>query len=542
MKHINIKSALLRLLVLAGAAASIMGCTDVEADPNDIVWPVPQVNVFEPAEAVVGSEVTLRGEALSKVNSVQLGGITCEVISLGENELKVKLPRRIEQNPFTLRNQYRQQSETAEMFKPIYLAVENVQYPDRIVAGSNISIKGDNVDLVDKVYLNSTELSVNFTSAKEDEIKVTVPSDQAFGETAILSMTTLQGNEVPVSDPIPMFYGSKPAAGDLVLMDFEDGVNQVIEPSWTNVTITSGINLDPAVKAAVGSNYQGMKLDAANRSGDWNWFGYVEMALPDLSDFNDPHLTFYLNTNGTDVYAQAEMLKGGSKFGGDLVSRSSTNGWEIVSFPIASINGDWGAEEGSDRLRIAFTTADLPNNMEIYLDQVMITDGKKVEISIDNFESGIDHFTAADWTGVPSTHGLNLSGLSAYEGSNYQSVILNEADRGGDWSWFGYLEYAHPDLSDFKDPYLTFYMHTNGTEVYIQCERLIDGAKYGGDLVSRDAVTEWTVVSVPLSSINGDWGTDEGDDRLRIAFTTADLAGMEIHIDDIKVTEGKVTM
>lgn len=164
------------------------------------------------------------------------------------------------------------------------------------------------------------------------------------------------------------------------IYDFEDG-----NYTWDNSqSPTHGINL-ASIPDGAGAKY--LTVQKAGVSS-WNWLGAVVNSNDvDLSTYDDPYISFMLNTGSEKGYVQIEVWENNTKWGGDSDKQNylfQTNGeWVPVTLKLSAILGNWGGDASEfnpagvlDYVKIGFTTGNVASgNYEISIDDIYISDG-----------------------------------------------------------------------------------------------------------------------------------------------------------------------
>jgi hypothetical protein len=172
-----------------------------------------------------------------------------------------------------------------------------------------------------------------------------------------------------------------------VLFDFEDGVNPY------SGSASSSIKSGGAVPSIEGNNY--LSVTKANVA-KYEWTGDIaSYESVDLSDYTDPHLSFWINTGSASGNLQVEVVQAGTKWGSNPFAAESnewggyavkTEGeWKLYSFRMSELlTSKW---EGSgtafdpkgvlDYIKIGFSSSNIDNApYEVNIDHVVISDGK----------------------------------------------------------------------------------------------------------------------------------------------------------------------
>lgn len=204
-------------------------------------------------------------------------------------------------------------------------------------------------------------------------------------------------------------------------------------------------------------------------------------------------------------------------------------------------------------------------------EKVILPPGSNPILMFD-FEDNVNRYTP--WTGSPihgdEESGINISGIAAYEnggGSKYQTVRVSDIT--SDWSYFGEVAYGDKagiadytaiDLSDFRDPHITFLVNTGGNACRLMYE-VYESQKFANHVDIMATSGEWQWVSIPIGrNVSfSDWGSNgwDGDDAdgeldytkiryIQIGMGTGDLRdngynAWEINMDNFQITDGAVS-
>lgn len=162
--------------------------------------------------------------------------------------------------------------------------------------------------------------------------------------------------------------------------NFEDNINPY------SGSAQSGLNLS-GIPTKSGDRYLTVRL--ANASS-WNWTGDMNANGPiNLAAVNDPHINFWVNTNGKSGYLQLETNQANVKWGANTNTTDymlTTTGWKLYSFRLTALGWEkWGGAGTAaaidprgvlDYLKFGFSTGNIASApYEINLDDVFISDG-----------------------------------------------------------------------------------------------------------------------------------------------------------------------
>ena len=558
---------LLYLFVIAALTLIVPGCDDNNwSEDYDIDWPVSAIESISAEEVTIDDIVTITGTNLDKVYKIYLADQECAIVdgSATATQIQFVVGRRASTGFIKLENVYDRVFETTLTVKVNYPGVNVTSWPDKLVSGEAFTIEGENVDLITEVIINGQVVKISNPS---ETTKISVPTAGMVlipGETASIQLVALgelnesEKSEIPIEAPSDIFEAASP----IVLWDFESGAPVMEEIE--NAPEQADINLGGLTKAR-GNNYYSV-INPGETSG-WKTYFYIKYGQSvDLSEFHEPNITFLVNTNGKRGYINPFMTQDGSRVDNHLNDGNAnenlkygdnyaveTNGWEWRSYPIKKLFKDFNATGVFDDIEMRFISGNVangdvnPEDFEIHVDQIMITDGPVNPIA------KIFDFEEAEPTYEENTpganYGLNLTGVDLGAGDQYYSVTIAEVP--GSWKWMGAIgNYNAVDLSTMIDPHISFIVNTGGKKGMVQVETWQNDTKWGGSVDVTNYFLEtdgWTPVTVRLADMLGNWGGDASEfdptapiDYVKLGFTTGNIesGAYEVNIDDVYITDG----
>ncbi len=563
MKKIN---QFIYLFVITTMVLLASGCEDKQwGEDYDIEWLVSTISSISSDDVMVDDIVTISGENLDKVYKVYLSGKECTVVegSASASQIQFVVGRRATTGFLSLTNLYdREYTYEGATVKVSYPEIVVTGWPNKIVAGEAFTIEGDNVDLITSVTINEQVVAISNPS---ETGKISVPTAGLIlvpGETATIVIAGLgeiaeyEKTEIPIEEPTDVFEPAQP----IILWDFESGEPEMV--NIENAPQQAGLNLGGVSKAR-GNNYYSV-INNGETSG-WKTYFYIRYGQSvDLSEFHEPNLTFLVNTNGKRGYINPFMTQDGSekdnhltnananedlKYGDDYAVQ--TDGWEWRSYPIEKLFADFNPTGVFDDVAMRFITGNVangdPEDFEIHVDQIMITDGPVNPVAkVFDFE---DAEPTYEENVAGATYGLNVAGIDLGAGDSYYTVKIDNVP--GSWQWMGAIgNYNAIDLNSVVDPHISFLVNTNGNKGMIQVETYQNDTKWGGSIESVNYYVEttgWEPISLRLSDILGNWGGDASEfdpsvalDYVKLGFTTGNIESgtYEINIDDVYITDG----
>jgi len=565
MKYYCNKSPLGYAFVCSLGVILFLGCTKSKnfSAEYDIPWPVPVITSFTPVKDTVGKTITITGSHFEKISKITIGmpETQADIISSTPTSIVVKIPRTVAVGPITIYTNYKQTVASTVVFTPVYLDVTVTTWPTRIIRGQAFVIGGKNMDMVLEVEVDGHKIAITqVAGASADQLSI---STQGFilPDQIMVKITKVKAGitngmspSIKVENPSTFFVPVDP----IVIFDFETGANPFT--LYSGKTATSGFNTSGAPKGR-DAKYLTVQMAAA---AAWDGIGEVNSTSSiNLSAFHKPALTFLVNTRGKDGYMQVQLTQNATKWGMHFKAANSiydynlkTNGWTWVSMELTTANlENWGGSATSfdplgtiDAVQLGFKRGNGTSpDYEINLDQLMITDGLQKPVNkLFDFEDNVNPYSGT------ATSGINQSGIASKSGNNYLTVGLTNAAK---WNWTGDINKSGPiDLSKIVNPYVNFWINTNGKMGFFQMETNQASVKWGGDLNSTDyfvQTTGWKRYSLRLADINwskwGGTGTAASLDAkgildyFKIGFSTGNITGpYEVNIDDVYISDGQM--
>lgn len=562
----------IKLIAYAGIGALFLftsACEEEDPITNDVQEALITSEISELSDNAVdvGAEYTISGSRLDLVASASLGGKNVEILSKDESSLTFRVPRIFQTGPVSVTNKYKRTSSTEQTLAPVYPEIRISGWPAAITAGEAINVQGTNVDLINKINITVTDVNtefhpssligtqfeVQFNGEGADPSSVNIPTrniNLPFGSTIRISAEgynniTENANspaDIAVIAPSDFFDPVEP----IVLWDFEDGVNPLQEPQNSVVYSLNGSD----IPKGIGQHYLTIKKDA---TPGWTDFGYIDIGEPiDITDFHEPHLSFYINTGQSGGgYFQLEDGQGNwYHFRAQPDDyKFVTEGWEWRSYDLNEVLDGQPLDFSNFQVRLFFKSGNVgnsaPENFELNLDHVMITDGPvQVAKVLFDFESGDNAFITNGGTATISTG----NGVASIQGDNFISVTKSPI--AGAWDWTGELLVGETDLSELARPYINFWLNTGNNYGNIQILIMQDGSETGAnpfDKVENDfggytinTEGEWRFYSFSMADLwpNNDVGAPI--EQIKVGFTAGNQASgaFEVNMDYMTITDG----
>lgn len=536
------------------AVMALVACEKEEfSEDYDIPWPIPTITAVSPETAEIESQVTVAGTNLDKTNVIRIGTAQAEIVSKSATEVVLKVPRVVDPGIINLTTSFKRDATSTVTFTPTYPATEVTEWPQVLAPGGNFTLKGTNVDLITEARINGQSIEVDGSSGTPEEVLVSTAGISLVAGDVITITITARGGitgdatspEITVSEPSVKFEALDP----IVLFDFENAVDIFQPQAASGVTPSSTID-GAALDKARGNHYFSLTASQVN---SWQDMGFIELdQAVDVSNFNQPHLSFLVNTNGHEGYFQLEDGQGNwyHFLQGDDNYKFSTQGWEWRSYDLNEVLDGRELDLANFQTRLFFKSGNVgsgsPADFEINLDQVMVTDGPiDIRAIAFDFEDGVDTYSGN------AASGINLGGVVPLQGNNYLTVTKEST---GAWDWHGDAGYyTAVDLSSFTCPVVSFWVNTNGNNGNIQIETTQNGTKWGSNPFAEEGYTiqtnGWVLYNFEMSKLfTENWGggtATEFDpkgiiDYIKIGFSTGnqDSGTYEINIDAFYISDG----
>lgn len=370
-------------------------------DALTIIYSQPVLSVI-PEGGQINEEVVIEGENLEYINQLILGETEATIVSQTTSELVFTVPFILE-NQVTLSYTYSKEQGTQTVtleengFNVLKSWPTINSIPKAGMINTEIVIIGENMNVVDSVYIGSFKAEIISQDALT--ITIVIPDLEVLEGYQAVTLYSYGGQEVK-SDPVLRVMTKL----EKLLEDFEsfDG-DPVVKKKDVLPTYETGLNLDPGLTAPEGNFYASMKLvydqTQYNNSGStYAEFYYKgENNLIDLSEFSDPWIHIWINTNNTSPYFVfycdlAETVDGVTK-GTHYVKRVNSadygEGWQLFAWRMSDLQ--FRASSSADpytsdvfsiynlkTFRIQFRTSSTlaEETSEFHFDSFMVVEGK----------------------------------------------------------------------------------------------------------------------------------------------------------------------
>ncbi len=539
----------------------------------DVDFPLPTISSIEPATVEVGQQVTIKGSNLDRVIELEVGQTRRvikneDIVSKSATEVVIQVPRLAEAGPITVKTNLAKSATSPDILSPTYLEAEVTQWPSVIYRGQMFKVQGNNMDMVTSALVGSERVALEGGAAMINSLSISTEGMDLSNVTELVIVLDGRAGVVNGSSPAIPVEDYSPVTcyepdSSIVFFDFEDGADPYSSAGTAGIDVTSAV-ASSGVSKGRSSNF--FSLVGTIESGkNWDAMGNLLLTQAvDVSEMTNPHLTFMVNTNGGQGYFQVEMEQDGVGSGGHFTNSLSgddysfaTQGWEWRSVALADLNqstGGWG--DGVDpsgapiQINFGFKQGNGGNagtNFELYLDQIMITDGKYAPAG-----AGLDFEDGADIYSGSASSTVNGLGLPTIMGDFYQTVQISDGSTVAKWNWTGDVgTYTPIDLSEVECPYVNVWVNTGSGKGYFQIETFQGSTKFGVPQTAPDYYFEtngeWQLVSIALIDENmqkwsGDEDFDSGGvlDYVKIGFSTGNVENEPyiISVDNLFVSDG----
>ena len=260
-----------------------------------------------PPGGKINEEVMISGLNLQYIKKLMVGDVEADIVSQSPSELVFKVPFLLE-DLTTLSYDYA----SASGDQTVYLTENGfgvmkswpsfTTVPGEAMINTEITIIGENMNVVDSVYLGTSKIEI--TSQDALTLVFTVPNDTTLEGYQSINLYSYGGQELS-SGPVfrvitkleKMLENFESYEGDPFVM------KKTILPTYL-----SGLNGNSLILAKEGSFYAHMEIDydqsQYNNSGStYSEFYFTgEDNLINLSEFDDPWVHMWINTNNTSPY------------------------------------------------------------------------------------------------------------------------------------------------------------------------------------------------------------------------------------------------
>jgi hypothetical protein len=521
---------------------------------NVLVYPKVSIIDFFPDTAKIGSLIKLIGTNFSDISILKLGNMVIEdyilkADTVGHYDSKTQakiyidtieftLPRRSLRNTFLIEDIFGGNATLDKMIQPLYPYVTVTAYPIFIERERRFKLGSYNVDMIGAVRLVGKTTTVTLP-VKEDNASPTEITVLTVGVTLPDTIVTLEfvpidksirilipsggisTKKIPVIDPQP--YDPVPP---IVLWNFDEEPIFNNEDAQFGTAAVAGINLAKGVDSIRGNFYtvslnRVPETPETPRGSSWAFLGRIEQTeMPDgtkpidLSNFNEPYVTFLVNTNNHKGYFQFVVnTDDGVKYGthGMFNFTFQNSGWEWKSFKFDDLRWERWSGEGPSKpapngafeyMRFEYTTGDIPTGsyFEISVDEVMITDGPlMITDTLFLFEDGVNRFNANSTATSSVESKLNGSTVTAFEGAGYQTIkITNVAAQNETVGAVKYSGDYNEELKYFNAPHVSFWVNTGDKSSYLNVVAYEGDTRYVYNAGEVNTGGKWQLITTNI--------------------------------------------
>lgn len=283
-----------------------IGCSEDLVEDKENTSP-PVISEFYPKSGKVGTEVTIKGENLSKIDTTNIGdGMARIKYLVNPTEMIVVITSEVKTGKIKVSGLFGE-TESNDTFTVTYVipVIKMSTFPSSGKANDEILIEGENMDAVTKVYFGTTQATVVSKNEKELVVKVPYFEDNevdvflAYNSESGEQKTGTTGKPFSLEKPKPEVsnYPSSAETGatieltgtNLSLVDkvmFDNYEGQITLKSETSISVVVPSNYTTSSNAVV------LKLI---------YYGTKELVVTDSFEAVVPQIYFWENKT---IYAQ----------------------------------------------------------------------------------------------------------------------------------------------------------------------------------------------------------------------------------------------
>ena len=176
--------------------------------------------------------MTISGTNLDLVSSVMFGDLEAEILEKSATKIILTVPETASAKTATLNTLSTMTVETPE-FAYVVPTIKTMT-PETIMAGTDLTITGTNLDLVKQARFTGSSKIVDITPAPATSMIVTVPTDALTG---VVTLITMNGTEVVSSSPLTVTAADIPVVTKMPA-SIKPGQLLVIEGTKLNLVET----------------------------------------------------------------------------------------------------------------------------------------------------------------------------------------------------------------------------------------------------------------------------------------------------------------
>ncbi len=357
-----------------------------------------------PSGGYINENVVITGSNLKYIKQIFVGETEAAIVSQDDQEVVFSIPFNLN-DVSTLSYVYASASGDITVtlddngFSVQKSWPEFVTVPTKAMINSEITVIGNNMNVVDSVYFASSKVEV--TAQDETSFSFVIPNDEELEGYQSISVYSYGGTEISTGAVLRVI-----AKLEWIIEDFENFSGDPFSQKKSILPVyTTGLNGNEEILAAEGNFYASLLINydqSQYNNGGSTYSEYYYKGddnLIDINEFEDPWVHLWINTNNTTPYFVfycdlSESVDGvtsnrGTHYVKRLNSSDYGEGWQLFAWRMSDLkfrSGSSADPYSSDlfsiynlkTFRIQFrTTSDIPiENSEFHFDSFMIVDGK----------------------------------------------------------------------------------------------------------------------------------------------------------------------
>ena len=278
----------------------------------------PVITEFSPKSGDVGTEITIIGENLDRIDQVQIGGGNASIkYRISSTKLVAKVLTSSRSGVISVANSAGE-AQSSDHFTISYATPSIDAYPTEGKIGADIVIYGDNLNTIDAVLLGTDEASI--ISKMSDEIVFKVPYSNAQGpvELSFIYFDGTQnskigpsGNTFSIISELPRVFEFPASLTKYTPVEIKGDKLSLIDSIFIgNAKVMILSKTDTSITFDMYPNYFGGSMASATLKGVY--YGEEEIIITDafslITDPNEPR--YYKHT---DVLLSARSGYGGTE-------------------------------------------------------------------------------------------------------------------------------------------------------------------------------------------------------------------------------------
>jgi len=396
----------IKLPVPATAQTGKIAVSNAEEDPvivystTNLTVKLPAFTTIAPNPVKAGSQLSITGTDLDLVITVTLGGnknITT-FVSQSAAEIVLDVPADTKDGKVSLTPASGVKVESAE---ELVMVVPTVSVtPTTLKNGTDITVSGTDLDLVDKVIFGGNKQGVIKTGGTETEILVTVPNDAVSGVVTFVTKATKEvaGPALTMIDPV--FTSFSPSSGKAntdVTIDGTD-LDLVADVEFSGgIKGTIGVRSETqlTVKVPIGANTGKIALVAKNGTRVLSGTDFTVLAnLPNFTHFTESAAArgAIITLNGTNMDLIKSLV-----FPGDIVATE----YGLKTATMVQVYVPWNSTIGYGKIKINTYEGEqgyVPPTSTIFIGGVLPVTGSS--LIINDFDEAGHDLGWDNWSGI----------------------------------------------------------------------------------------------------------------------------------------------